>query len=177
VHVVRVVAGTAKGRRLRTPSGRDTRPTSDRVREATFNALGSLDAVADANVVDLFAGSGAMGIEALSRGAAHCTFVERDRSAAEVIRANVAATRFEDRATVVVGDAAAWIVAAPTAVDLAIVDPPYAFDGWTGLLAGLRAALVVVESDRPVEVGPDWQIVRTRRYGTTVVVIARPRPA
>jgi 16S rRNA (guanine966-N2)-methyltransferase len=174
---VRVVAGTAKGRRLQPPSGRDTRPTSDRVREATFNALGSLDAIDDARVVDLFAGSGAMGIEALSRGAAHCTFVERDRAAVDVIRANLAVTGFEDRATVVVGDAAAWIVAAATAVDLAVVDPPYAFDDWPKLLAGLRAALVVVESDRPIDAGPDWEIVRTRRYGTTVVVIARSLPA
>ena len=73
---MRVVAGTARGRRLVAPAGRDTRPTSDRVRESIFNALHSLGAVEGATVVDLFAGSGALGIEALSRGAAHCTFVE-----------------------------------------------------------------------------------------------------
>ena len=77
---MRVVAGTAGGRRLTAPAGSGTRPTPDRVREAVFNALGSLDAVIDARVADLYAGSGALGFEALSRGAAHCTFVERDRT-------------------------------------------------------------------------------------------------
>ena len=78
---MRVVAGTAGGLRLVAPPGRETRPTSDRVREATFNALGSLGAIEEARVLDLFAGSGALGIEALSRGAQHATFVERDRHA------------------------------------------------------------------------------------------------
>jgi 16S rRNA (guanine966-N2)-methyltransferase len=84
---MRVIAGTARGRRLVAPTGSSTRPTSDRVREATFNALGSLGVVVDATVLDLFAGSGAMGIEALSRGAAHATFVDQDRAARAAIEA------------------------------------------------------------------------------------------
>ncbi len=102
---MRVIAGTRGGRRLVAPDGADTRPTADRVREATFNALASLDALVDAEVVDLFAGSGAMGIEALSRGAAHATFVDDDRRAIEAVEANLAATGLADRATVVRGPA------------------------------------------------------------------------
>ena len=79
---MRVVAGELRGRRIEAPPGGDTRPTTDKVREAVFNSLGSLDLVRDARVADLFAGSGALGIEALSRGASHCIFVERDRARA-----------------------------------------------------------------------------------------------
>src|SRR3954470_20804095 len=101
---MRVVAGTAGGLRLVAPQGHATRPTSDRAREATFNSLGSLGAVEDATVLDLFAGSGAMGIEALSRDAAHATFVDSDERARQAIRANLATTKLGDRATVVAGD-------------------------------------------------------------------------
>src|SRR5829696_7781962 len=86
---VRVVAGELRGRRIVAPPGATTRPTSDRVREAVFNALGSLGVVDGAAVADLYAGSGAMGIEALSRGAASCTFVERDRDALRALRENI----------------------------------------------------------------------------------------
>ena len=104
---MRVVAGELRGRRLLTPPGNDTRPTTDKVRQAVFNALDSAGLIEDAVVVDLFSGSGAMGIEALSRGARTCTFVERDRLAVETIRANLAALGLVGRARVVVGDAAA----------------------------------------------------------------------
>ena len=77
---MRVVAGELRGRKILAPEGKTTRPTTDLAREATFNALGSLDVVVGARVVDAFAGSGALGIEAISRGAVHCTFIERDRS-------------------------------------------------------------------------------------------------
>ena len=87
---MRVVAGSAAGRRLEAPPGSGNRPTGDRVREATFNSLGSLGLVQDATMVDLFAGSGALGIEALSRGASEVTFVERDARAVRVVRANLA---------------------------------------------------------------------------------------
>ena len=83
---MRVVAGSARGRRLRSPDGENTRPTSDRVREAVFNALHSQGLVVGANLADLFAGSGALGIEALSRGAGHVWFVESDRSALAVMK-------------------------------------------------------------------------------------------
>ena len=101
---MRVVAGELRGRRIDAPEGTKTRPTTDKAREATFNALGSLGVVVGARMVDAFAGSGALGIEALSRGAAHCTFIERDRDALEVLRGNLATLGLEDRSTVVRGD-------------------------------------------------------------------------
>ena len=123
---MRVVAGELKGRRIAAPSGGSTRPTTDKVREAVFNALASLDVIVDARVADLYAGSGALGIEALSRGAAHCTFVERDRGAVAAIDENVATLGLVGRSRVIVGDG---IATAPRLdVDLAFADPPYGFD-------------------------------------------------
>lgn len=171
---MRVVAGTARGRRLQAPPGTGTRPTADKVRQATFNALGSLGAVEDAAVVDLFAGSGALGIEALSRGAASCTFVDADGRALAVVKANLAATGLADRATVVRGDAARHLATHPGPVDLALLDPPYAFtdEQWADLLGALDAEVAVVESDREVPLPEPWRVLRSKRYGGTVVVIA-----
>ena len=101
------------------------------MREAIFNSLHSLGVVDGARVLDLFAGSGALGIEALSRGAAHCTFVEQARPALEAVRANLAATGLADRATVVVSEVVSWLARTRPDVDLAMADPPYAFDDWS----------------------------------------------
>jgi 16S rRNA (guanine966-N2)-methyltransferase len=169
---VRVVAGAARGRRLQAPPGATTRPTADRVREATFNALGSLGAV-DGTVLDLFAGSGALGIEALSRGAEQATFVERDPKALAVVRANLEATGLAERAHVVRSDAMRFLAGAAT-FDLALLDPPYDFgdDDWRALLETLEARTVVIESDREVPVPPPWMVLRSKRYGGTVVTLA-----
>jgi 16S rRNA (guanine966-N2)-methyltransferase len=170
---MRVVAGTAGGLRLVTPSGQSTRPTSDRVREATFNALGSMEVLREAEVLDLFAGSGAMGIEALSRGAAHATFVDDDRRARRAIEANLEATRLSDRALVVAEDALSFLTLTDRQFDLAVLDPPYAFDRWTDVLSALDAEVAVLESDHAIEPGEGWLVVRSRPYGTTVVTICR----
>jgi 16S rRNA (guanine966-N2)-methyltransferase len=179
---MRVVAGTARGRRLRAPGGRDTRPTSDRVRESIFNSLGSLGAVDKARVLDLFAGSGALGIEALSRGATHATFVERDDRAVEVIWSNLVTTGLADRAQVTANDAMSWLARrpGPGPYDLALADPPYAFDHWDDLLdaaSGLPVDVLVIESDRSVlpdaDPGGKWLVVREKAYGSTVVTIVR----
>lgn len=175
---MRVVAGTAGGRRLATPPGRDTRPTTDRVRESVFAALGSMGAVEGARLVDLFAGSGALGIEALSRGAAHATFVEPDRRARGVVEQNLSATGLAGRATVVPTTAARWLEGVgDERFDLALLDPPYAFDGWDELLTALPADLVVIESDRSVTPPPGWVVARERRYGSTFVVFAQVDPS
>jgi 16S rRNA (guanine966-N2)-methyltransferase len=169
---VRVIAGELRGRRLVAPRGTGTRPTSDRVREATFNALGSLDAIDGAAVLDAFAGSGAMGIEALSRGAARCTFVERDREALVALRANLDACRLgPDRAVVVVGDGAQYRSERSGRFDLALLDPPYAFDGWDDLLDALDAGIAVCESGRPIDPPAGWRLARSKAYGGTVVSI------
>lgn len=163
---MRVVAGTAGGRRLLGPPSTATRPTTDKVREAIFNSLFSLDVVDDARVVDLFAGTGACGIEALSRGAAECTFVDKDRKALDVVRTNLVNTGFDGN---IVGADVLTFLDRADAYDLAFVDPPYAFDDWASLLQKLRARVVVCESDRSVPVTDGWQLVRERRYGGTVV--------
>lgn len=170
---VRVVGGRVRGRRLTAPRGDATRPTSDFVREAIFNALQAIVDWEGVRVADLFAGTGALGIEALSRGAASCVFVDNDRRAADAIRANVAGTGFSDAAHVVVRDVMEWLAAAPP-FDVVFTDPPYAFDRWVQV-GGIRASLVVAESDRDVDLGPGWVILRTKRYGSTVVTLFEPR--
>jgi 16S rRNA (guanine966-N2)-methyltransferase len=170
---MRVVAGELGGRKLVAPGGDTTRPTTDKVREAVFNSLASMGVVEDAVVVDLYAGSGAMGIEALSRGAARCTFVERDRDALRALRTNIDTLRLTDRAIVVTSDVMAWVPAVRN-VDLALVDPPYAFDDWPRLLGMLHAAYVLCESAREVDPPPGWQTLRARRYGRTCATLLVP---
>jgi 16S rRNA (guanine966-N2)-methyltransferase len=159
--------------RLVAPAGRSTRPTADRVREATFNALGSLGVVDGATVLDLFAGSGALGIEALSRGAHHATFVDDDQRAIAAVRTNLAATGLAGRAAVVRADARRW--SAPGPVDLALLDPPYAFTDaeWADVLGRLDAGVAVLESDRELDVPTGWSVLRAKRYGSTVVHVVR----
>ena len=173
--LVRVVSGVLKGRRLVAPEGTATRPTSDRVRESIFNALGSIGAVDQARVVDMFAGSGAMGIEALSRGASECTFVEQSRVASDVIGENLRSLDLAGSAQVVAKDVLTYLGSAPR-FDLALIDPPYEFDRWDELLGDLDAGVAVIESNRLIEVPPKWSTVREKHYGTTVVLIARLVP-
>lgn len=152
------------------------RPTTDRVREALFNALGSMGVVEAATVLDLFAGTGALGLEALSRGAAHVTFVDADRRAASLVRRNTAALGFEDRATVVVADALDHLRRSEP-VDLALCDPPYEFDRWEELFDLVRADVVVVESDRAIDPPEGWRLARSKRYGSTfVTIVSAPSP-
>jgi 16S rRNA (guanine966-N2)-methyltransferase len=168
------VAGSARGLRISAPAVGDVRPTSDRVRESIFNSLTSMGVVEDATVVDLFAGTGALGIEALSRGAASCTFVDQHGAAVDAVKANLDRTGLAEHGRVVRGDAITWVTGAPH-VDLALLDPPYRYDAddWRELLDLLDADVIVVESDRFVELPPRWEVVRDRRYGTTFVRVAR----
>jgi len=167
---VRVVAGQAKGHKLHAPAGRDTRPTSDRVREAIFSSLESMDAVRGSSVLDLFCGSGGLGIEALSRGAASATFVDSDPAAVSAVRANLAATGLTN-GEVVRADALRWLDSAG-AFDVALIDPPYAFDEWDDVFSHVGAGLVVAESDRTLDVPAPWVVMREKRYGGTVVHLA-----
>lgn len=180
VNDMRVVAGELRGRRINAPLGKKTRPTTDKAREATFNALGSLGVVVGARVVDAFAGSGALGIEALSRGAEHCTFIERDREALEVLRENLETLGLVDRSTVVRGDAMTNIGLVRNA-SLVLADPPYEFAQWSQFLGEVACDLVVAESDRdmnnvingeingasPAMTG--WEVTRVKRYGRAYV--------
>jgi 16S rRNA (guanine966-N2)-methyltransferase len=185
---MRVVAGELGGRRLVVPTGSGTRPTSELVREAVFNSLEARGLVVGAAVADLFAGSGALGIEALSRGADAVVFVESSRRAARAIQENVTALGLAGRALLRPVTVERWLVerceraadaGPPERLDLALVDPPYSWDGWETLLEGLAASgvgLVVAESDRPVG-APGWDVVGLKRHGGTVVSQLRPRGA
>ena len=165
---VRVVAGDLRGRRIEAPTTEATRPTTDKVREAVFNSLRSMDVVEGARVLDLFAGTGAMGIEALSRGAAHCVFVESDRAALAVLRTNLQQLGVADKSTVISGDAVMQ-ASQQQGIDLLIADPPSGYKDWARLLVGVTAGLVVLESDREVGDIEGWSTVRAKKYGRTHV--------
>jgi 16S rRNA (guanine966-N2)-methyltransferase len=168
---VRIVAGEWGGRRIAAPAGRETRPTSDRVREAWMSAVAA--ELPGGRVVDLFAGSGALGLEALSRGAAHAVFVERSTAPLRVLQGNLEALGAGSRATVVRGDALRFLEErAADTWDLAFADPPYG----QGLAAAVVerfaarpfAALLCVEHAR-ADVLPELAGARRRRYGDTLL--------
>jgi 16S rRNA (guanine966-N2)-methyltransferase len=169
---MRVIGGRSRGRRLsaRVPAG--VRPTSDRVRESIFDILGSAGGVDGLSVVDLFCGSGALGLEALSRGAASATFVDQDLAAVQAVRANLAAVGLAaEPATVVRAALPGWLLTAP-AFDLALCDPPYDFVGWDDLLGELQADVAVLESSQPISPPGGWMVTKERRYGGTLVTVA-----
>jgi len=175
---VRIVAGKAKGRTLQAPPGSRTRPTSDRVREAMFSMLVSLGGIDDAEVADLFAGSGALGIEALSRGARRATFVDWDREALRAVGANLDRLGLAGPSARLVNADARHHAATVGPADVVFADPPYVFEAWTALLDALTGGgfegLAVLESGAEVELAENWDAIRAKRYGSTVVTIARP---
>ena len=175
---MRIVAGSRKGHRIEAPKGVVTRPTGDRVREAVFSIVGSVEG---ATVLDLFAGSGAMGLEALSRGAAHADFVERDARACRVIAENAAKLGLADSTQVIRGDAARVLRDAATRgtrYDLVLVDAPY--EEWPSLEAPLGellpealadGGLVVVETSSKIEPVVPLALVTSRRYGSARITV------
>lgn len=180
---MRVIAGTAKGHPLGAPTGHGTRPTADRVREAVFSSLQTV--IVGMRVLDLYAGSGAVGIEALSRGAEAATFVERDRRACATVRANLATTRLADGAEVLARDVRSAVPDLATAgatFDLVFLDPPYKVDPdeLREVLASVPDVLApggLVRLEQAAK-GPDadWPeallVTRERRYGDTRIVEA-----
>jgi 16S rRNA (guanine966-N2)-methyltransferase len=172
---VRIVAGSRKGHRIEAPKGASTRPTSDFVREAAFNLIGPVDW---ARVIDLYAGSGAMGLEALSRGAESCVFVESDRDACRTINANLGKLRFEAR--VLQQDAGRALAAERGTYDLVLLDPPYDDPVLDRLAPHLRRilapdGLLVYESAAADEPAIEGLTVRTsRRYGSARLTLFEP---
>jgi 16S rRNA (guanine966-N2)-methyltransferase len=174
---MRVIAGRYGGRRLKAPPGANTRPTADRVREALFSILG--DRVTQARVLDLFAGAGTLGLEALSRGAAHATFVDNAPRALAALRANVDA--LEAEAEVVRADVLRWLRGASGGTrqyDLVFLDPPYRRAAELGeqlseLLPPVLAtgALVIAECDRRTPLELTITATDERRYGDTLIRI------
>jgi 16S rRNA (guanine966-N2)-methyltransferase len=162
---VRIIAGTRRGHRIAAPRGRDTRPTSDRVRESAFNLIGPVEG---ATVLDLFAGSGALGLEALSRGAAACTFVDSDRDACRTIAANLDKLRFD--AIVLCRDVGRAVALERRRYDLVLCDPPYDVDATQLPFARLLAAggLLVYESSARADPPDVPELARrtSRKYGS-----------
>jgi 16S rRNA (guanine966-N2)-methyltransferase len=177
---VRIIGGTHRGRRIAAPKGTDTRPTGDRVREALFNLVGPVEG---ASVLDLYAGSGALGLEAISRGARRCVFVETDAAACRAIAANLETLELTG-GLVARRDVVAFLRderSAGRRHDLLLVDPPY--ERWAGLeptLAELLSAvvaapgIVVVETDAHVEPTLPLPLVTTRRYGSARLTLFTP---
>lgn len=177
---MRIVAGAWRGRPLNAPEGQSTRPTADRVRETLFSMLVSrIGSFEELRVADLYAGSGALGIEALSRGAASATFVENDRSAVAAIRANLAALKAQERATLLQCPALALPPAA--AFDLIFADPPYAAGSGTAVVQSVARSdwlaprgWMSVETARgdPVDAG-EWEVAAERDVGRARLTLLR----
>jgi 16S rRNA (guanine966-N2)-methyltransferase len=178
---MRVIAGRLGGRRLKAPRGRVTRPTSDRVREALFAMLGPVEG---ASVLDLFAGTGALGIEALSRGAERAVFVERDARVARVLNDNLTALGLDSQlAEVRCADALGALRSArgrEETYDLLFIDPPYRqASEWAPELSATLPSLlkpgarIVVESDRRAPLELEIPVERQKRYGDTSITIHR----
>jgi 16S rRNA (guanine966-N2)-methyltransferase len=176
---MRIIAGQWRGRPLKAPAGMETRPSADRTREALFSMLQSrLGSFEDLAVIDLFAGTGALGLEALSRGAASCTFVEQDKAALDTLRANLAAlgARGDVRA-----QAVNTLGPAPRAYDIMMMDPPYAMRAGVPTLERLArlgwlapGALASVEGERGEEVTPQgFAIEAERHYGKAKITLLR----
>ena len=184
---VRIVGGRHRGRRLLVPPGDAVRPTSDRAREALFNILSHGDFAAagspftDENVLDAFAGTGALGIEALSRGAARAAFIETDRTALAVLRRNLAALDETDATEIIAGDATRP-PRAPFAAVMAFLDPPYrsglaptalealATAGW---LAPRALAIIEIAAKEPFSPPSGFAMIDERRYGAAKLVFLR----
>ncbi len=185
---LRVIAGSVRGRRLVAPAGDDIRPTKGIVREAMFSALDSRGAIADAIVLDLYAGTGALGFEALSRGAERAVFVEQDRRALEALDTNLEHTGFDDRARIARADVMDFLYVPPppeAPFDLVLVDPPFEVaDDTLGELGGRLAepgwlspgATVSIERSvgSPVALPKSFRTGWERTFGDTLVIFVEP---
>ncbi|MBQ4289043.1 MAG: 16S rRNA (guanine(966)-N(2))-methyltransferase RsmD [Clostridia bacterium] len=168
---MRIVAGTARGKRILTLEGREiTRPTTEKVREAVFGSLQF--EIPDSKVLDLFAGSGAMGIEALSRGAASAVFVDNDRNAVGIIRKNLESTGFTDRAKVIQADYMTVIRGMKESFGYIFLDPPYKSGYYDDCLTAIYEnniiepdGKIVVEHDGTLKLEDRWPVIKEKRYG------------
>jgi 16S rRNA (guanine966-N2)-methyltransferase len=177
--VTRIVAGTHRGRRLVVPAGRETRPTADRVREALFSTLGTLVDLDGARFADLFAGSGAVGLEAHSRGAAHVLLVESDAKAARTARDNIATLAAASSVRLITDRVERTLATPPDdPYDVVFIDPPYVYDRITELLESLvtgwlaaEAVVVVERATRSSALSPveGLTVMSSRRYGETTL--------
>lgn len=167
--MVRVVGGAARGRQLKAKLPATVRPTTDMAREAIFSMMEARGGIAGHVVADLFCGSGAMGIEALSRGAGEVYFVDADPACLAAARANLEPLGLPGTAHFVRASLPGWKI--PDAVDLVFADPPYGALDVDRLLDGTAASRVVIENDRFASAPTGWVVAREKRYGTTLVTL------
>lgn len=167
---MRIIAGSARGRQIKAPDGISTRPTMDKVREAIFGRLQF--GIPDSTVLDMFAGSGAMGLEALSRGAAKCVFIEKSRSAMAIVKSNCELLGFTDRAVFILSDYKD--VKFADSFDYVFIDPPYAsglyYDPMEKVSNHLNdGAVVVCEHNEPIEFPPKYVLDKEKTYSGTSI--------
>ncbi len=168
---MRVISGSLRGLKLKSPEGLDTRPTLDRVKEALFSML--FDRFSDAFVLDLFAGSGALGIEALSRGAAHCTFVDSGREAVDAVKSNIEKARLEDRSKIVFEDSVSFLKKATAPFDIIFLDPPYKAGLYGEVLKTVRenrllkdGGALVAECESTMKLDTEgYTVLKDKKYG------------
>ncbi len=168
---MRVASGLAKGVKLHSPLSSRTRPTTQKVKEAVFDSLRTNFSLQNTKVVDLFAGSGAMGIEALSQGASQVTFVENNLQAIKIIEANIVSTKLDrDKTTLVRANVLTWLSRCSFDFDLAFCDPPYEFSNWIQVFDLLKTKILVVESNKLLEVSNcPYDLYKVKKYGDTVI--------
>ena len=168
---MRVISGTAKGRKLVVPSGNHIRPTKDRVKEAIFNSLHSYGLVENRSFLDLFSGTGSLGIEALSRGAKSVVFVDHHVEAIDCIILNVEKLNYGSTSKILKTDALSFLER-DDYFDVALLDPPYKYEHWGTLLKRVNAHSIVIESSEPVTLESDWETIKNQKYGQTNLLIA-----
>ncbi len=178
---MRVISGSARGKKLITSEGLDVRPTLDRVKESVFNMI-AFD-IPDTCVLDLFSGSGSLGIEALSRGAKECTFVDKSAQSISVTKKNLEATRLLDFSVVANTDSIEFIKNTDKSFDIIFIDPPYESDLYSRSLAAIKEAkvlndggFVVLEYD--TEITPDFstdgfELIKEKKYGRVKILIMK----
>ncbi|MGI6092971.1 MAG: 16S rRNA (guanine(966)-N(2))-methyltransferase RsmD [Veillonellaceae bacterium] len=177
---MRIITGSAKGTRLKTPRGMETRPTSDRVKESVFNILGPF--IANTNVLDLFAGTGNLGLEALSRGAASALFIDKSSASVNLVRDNIDLTKFNDRAVVLKSDVfygLDWLIKENKRFELIFCDPPYNKGLVEMVLTKIDTSnilsvegIIVVEHSNHEQIRGEFnqlKVKRTEKYGETLV--------
>ena len=169
---MRVIGGSARGRPLKAKLPSTVRPTTDYAREAIFSMLESRGGLYDLVVADLYCGSGAMGIEAMSRGAAKVYFVDSDPACLAAVKLNLEPLNFDAEAVFVRAMLPVW--SPPDDLDLALADPPYGPLDLASVLRGVVAERVIVENDRHMEPLEGWIVTKTKRYGTTLVTMLEP---
>lgn len=178
---MRVISGSARGLKLLSPEGLDTRPTLDRVKEALFSML--FDKVADSAVLDLFAGSGALGIEALSRYAAGCTFTDSDKRAIATVNLNLEKARLKDRAKVLNTDSIQFLKTADEPFDLIFLDPPYKAGLYEEVFEIIKSrkllsdgGLIAAECNADIEIAPSgFEIIKNKTYGKVRLCVLKER--